>query len=199
MENYTPNSHKYKEEQRESTEGKRKAEKIVSGKVTAKQKSGIIKFAELFVPEDVTNVRDYVLSDIVIPSAKKAISDIVDILLYGEPGRSKKSSTNSRVSYGRYYEKKDERTSYGSSRTKNGYDYDNIILDNRGEAQRVLEALDDIVAEYTVASVADLYDLVGIDGNYMDNKYGWSDLHSAKILRVNEGYLIKLPKALPID
>ena len=120
-------------------------------------------------------------------------------MIYGEPGHTKKSSTNSRVSYGRYYEKKDERTSYGSTRTKSGYDYDNIILDNRGEAQRVLDALDDIIAEYTVASVADLYDLVGIDGNYMDNKYGWTDLRAAKILRVSEGYLIKLPKALPID
>ena len=79
MENYVPNSHKYKEGQKESAEGKKKAEKIVSGKVTAKQKSSVAKLADIFIPEDVTNVKEYVLSDIVVPAVKKAISDIVDI------------------------------------------------------------------------------------------------------------------------
>lgn len=204
MENYTPNSHKYREEQKEqkdSAENKKKVEKIVSGKVATKKKSGVMKFAELFVPEDVTSVREYVINDILVPAGKKAITDIVDIFLYGEPGHSKRNtSSGSRVSYGRYYEKKDDRPSYGgSTKTRSGYEYDDIVLDNRGEAEGVLMALDDIIAEYGVTSVADLYELVGITENYTDHKYGWTNLSSAKVVRAGDGYLIKLPKALPIN
>ena len=50
-----------------------------------------------------------------------------------------------------------------------------------------------------MVSVADLYDLVGISGNYTDNKYGWTNLRNSDVQRVRDGYLLKLPKALPFD
>lgn len=200
MENYAPNSHKYKGEQKEAAEVKKRAEKVITGKATSKKKSGVAKLAEIFVPEDVTNVREYVVSDILIPAVKKAISDVVDICLYGEPGHSKRSSSGgSKVSYGRYYEKRDDKPHY-SSRARSGYDFDDIVLDNRGDAEEVLDALDDILEQYHMVSVADLYDLVGIESkNYLDHKRGWTDLHTAKVLRAGDGYLLKLPKAMPID
>lgn len=48
-------------------------------------------------------------------------------------------------------------------------------------------------------SVADLYDLVGINGNYTDNKYGWFNIRTASVVRVRDGYMIKLPKAVPLN
>ena len=74
-----------------------------------------------------------------------------------------------------------------------------IILDNRGEAEEVLLRMDEIVATYGTVSVADLYDLVGITGAYTDNKYGWTDIRSASVVRVRDGYMIKLPRALPLN
>ena len=198
MENYTPNSHKFKEEQKENIE-KKKVEKIVSGKVATKKKSSILKIAEIFVPEDVTNVKEYIFTDIIVPAVKAAISDIVNIYLYGEPRSSKRTTTNTRVSYGRYYEKQDKPSYKPDRQTRSGYEYDDIILDNRGDAEGVLMALDDIIEQYEVASVADLYELVGIDENYTDHKYGWTNLSTAKVVRAGDGYLIKLPKALPIN
>jgi hypothetical protein len=50
-----------------------------------------------------------------------------------------------------------------------------------------------------LVSVADLYDLVGVTGNYTDNKYGWTDIRSASVIRVRDGYMLKLPKALPLN
>ena len=47
--------------------------------------------------------------------------------------------------------------------------------------------------------IADLYDLVGMDSNYTDNRYGWTNLRSAQVVRVRDGYLLKLPKALPLN
>ena len=52
---------------------------------------------------------------------------------------------------------------------------------------------------YGTVSVADLYDLVGISGNYTDNKYGWTNIRNAEPIRVRDGYMLKLPKALPLN
>lgn len=59
--------------------------------------------------------------------------------------------------------------------------------------------MQDLIDTYGMVSVADLYDLVGINGSYTDNKYGWTHLRSADVQRVRDGYLLKLPKALPFD
>ena len=80
-----------------------------------------------------------------------------------------------------------------------GYDYDEIVLESRGEAEEVLERMDDLLDNYGIVSVAAFYDLVGITGNYTDNKYGWTSLRNASVQRLRDGYLLKLPKALPLD
>lgn len=201
MDNYKPNSHKSKEEQKESTSEK-KVEKVISGTAKSKKKNEIQKFADVFISEDVNNVKSYILLDVLIPAIKKAVSDIVtngiDMILYGESEKTKKNSTSSKISYRSYYDN-DRKYSYNSSAVKREYSYDDIILDNRGEAEDVLARMDELVATYGIASVADLYDLVGITGNYTDNKYGWTDVRSATVVRTRDGYLIKLPKVLPLN
>ena len=156
----------------------------------------------MFLTEDISSVKNYILMDVVIPAVKKGISDIVtngiDMLLYGENGSSKKQSTASKVSYRSYYESGKERNSQ-IQRTRPGYNYDDIVLDNRGEAEDVLTRMDELISTYGMVSVADLYDLVGITCNYTDNKYGWTDVRSASIVRIREGYLIKMPNAMPLD
>ena len=198
MNEYKPNSHKSKEDQK-GTVPEKKVEKVIAGTVKSKKKSEIQKFAGVFLPEDVDNVKSYILFDVIVPLIKKAVSDTVDAILYPE-GRSGKNSTASKISYRSYYEKPNERgRNYNTSRTRTGYSFDDIILDNRGEAEDVLYRMDELISTYGVVSVADLYDLVGITGNYTDNKYGWTDIRSAEPVRVRDGYLIKLPKALPLN
>lgn len=194
MEEYKSNSHKSREA---DTLPEKKVEKIVSGSVKSKKKNGIQKITDVFIPEDVENVKTYVFEDIVIPAVKDIILDTVRAFL-GIDKKSGKSSTASKVSYRNFYEK-DNRRNYSGTRTRIGYDYDDIILDNRGEAEDVLARMDELIATYDVVSVADFYDLVGITGNYTDNKYGWTDIRSASVIRVRDGYMIKLPKALPLN
>ena len=74
-----------------------------------------------------------------------------------------------------------------------------IIIENRGEAEDVLSRMDELIDQYGLVSVADLYDLVGINGNYTDNKYGWFNIRTASVVRVRDGYMIKLPKAVPLN
>lgn len=107
MEEYKPNSHKSKEERKESIPEKH-VEKVISGTVKPKKKSEMQKFADVFISEDVNNVKSYIVMDVLVPAIKKAISDIVtngiDMILYGEAGKSKKNSTASKVSYQKYYD-----------------------------------------------------------------------------------------------
>ncbi len=203
MEEYKPNSHKSKSEQQTEDASEKKVEKVVSGSVKTRKKSEIQKFADIFIQEDAQKVKSYILMDILLPAVKKAISDIVtkgtNMILYGETGQMKKSGSASKVSYRSYYDEQDDRRDYNFNRTRTGYDYNNIVLDNRGEAEEVLSRMDELIATYGIVSVADFYDLVGITGSYTDNKYGWTDIRNASVIRVRDGYMIKLPRALPLN
>lgn len=203
MEEYKPNSHKFKEKQQAAVTSENKVEKVVNGSVKTRKKSEIQKFADVFIQEDAQKVKSYIVMDVLVPAVKKAISDIVtngiDMILYGEAEYAKKNGQASKVSYRSYYNKRDERRDYSSNRTRTGYDYDDVILDNRGEAEEVLSRMDELVATYGLVSVADFYDLVGVSGNYTDNKYGWTNIRSASVVRVRDGYMIKLPRALPLN
>lgn len=200
MEDYKPNSHKYKEELKNSTGETKKVEKIVSGKVTTKKKNDFQKFAEDFVREDISKIKSYIWNDLIVPTIKNTIWDAftnsLDMILFGESGgHSKKKSPASKVSYGKYYEKERNKPSYGNSNSRDIYDYDEIILNNRGEAEDVITRMMEIMDEYDgMVSVADLYELVGVSSRYTDNNYGWTDLSTARVERVKDGYLLKLPR-----
>ena len=204
MEDYKPNSNRFKEEKQNDIEEK-KIEKVVTGKVITKKRSKVDQFFGEIVSEDAKNVKSYVFGEVLIPAIKKAISDIVtdgiDIILYGESRKSgRRNSISDRVSYRSYYDdRSSNRDSRSTARLSAGYSYDDIILDSRGEAEEVLTRMDELMDTYGLVRVADLYDLVGITGNYTDNKYGWTNIRNAEILRVREGYMIKMPRAVPID
>ena len=98
MEQYGPNSHKSKEAQKEgAASSDKKVEKVISGSAKPKKKGEMQKFADVFISEDVGNVKSYILMDVLVPAIKKAISDIVtngiDMILYGETGRTRKASS----------------------------------------------------------------------------------------------------------
>lgn len=202
---YKSNSNKSKEESAKNQLTEKRAEKVVTGKVISKKKSGIKKITDEFISEDAKNIKSYVFGEVLIPAIKKAISDIVtdgiDMILYGESRGGSRRSSADRVSYrnyssysgGSYRRESEPRTTYQS------YDYNDIILDSRGEAEDVLARMDELIDSYGLVRVADLYDLVGITGNYTDNKYGWTNIRNAQIVRVREGYMIKMPRAIPID
>ena len=197
---YKPNSNRFKEEQKNKDI---KIEKVVTGNVITKKKSKARKFTEELVSEDAKNVKSYVLGEVLIPAIKKLISDIVtdgiDIILYGQSKKGSKRSTADRVSYRNYYDEPRNSSRNNRPVLASGYSYDDIILESRGEAQDVLTRMDELVDTYGVVRVADLYDLVGKTGDYTDNKYGWTNIRNAEIVRVREGYWIKMPRAMPID
>ena len=199
--NFAPNSRRSKEEQKRVPTEKKKVEKVVTGKVRTKKKSEISKFRDVFISEDASNVKSYIVMDVLIPAAKKAISDIVsngiDMILYGET-RGRKSGVNaSYVSYRDYGSRRDDRRS--SSRARSVFSYDEIIFDSYGEADDVITRMGELLDTYGVVSVADMYDLAGLTCDFTANKYGWTSIRTAEVRRSGDGYIIKLPNPLAID
>nr|DAF25788.1 MAG TPA: replication protein [Caudoviricetes sp.] len=197
-EEYKSNSHKSKSDVRKED---KKIEKVATGKVKTKKKSGVNKLSEVFVTEDISSVKDYILYDVLLPAAKKTLSEIVsngiDMLLYGET-KSKSKSRGSKISYSKYYDDREDDYRRSSRRRAVGYDYEDVILESRREAEEVLNRMEDLIDSYGVVSVADLYDLVGISGKYTDNKYGWTNLRDADIERTRDGYLLVFPRVKPL-
>ncbi len=203
MTEYRSNSHRSKAESKESAApDKKDVTKVVTGKVTTK-KNEARKITGLFVSEDAANVKSYVILDVLVPAIKKAISDIVtdgiDIILYGE-SRGRKSRSESRTPYRSYYDS-DRRDRDRDSRraVTNRFDYDDILFDTRGDAELVLDQMVDILKNYGMVTVADMYDLAGLSVPYTAANYGWFNVRTAEVVRARDGYILKLPKAMPID
>lgn len=205
MTDYKPNSHRYKEEQKTVKKEREKVEKVISGTAKLRKKSKAHKLTDVFISEDASNVKSYIFADVLVPALKKLISDIVkdgiEMVLYGGTGRGSSNSKRigaSYVSYNRFADHGRDRA-ITEPRSRIGYSYDNIEYTTRGEAEEVLDRMCELIEMYGSVAVADLYDLSGISHQYTDNKYGWTNLSTAKPVRVRDGYILDLPRAIPID
>lgn len=201
MEDYKSNSDKARQEQ----QSEKKVEAVITGVAKTRKKGEMQKFADVFIAEDANNVKSYILMEVIVPAVKKAISDIVttgiDMILYGEAGRSKKNGTASKVSYRNYYDQGGDRVRAGSvCNRRNTPDYDDILFDTRGDAEAVLDAMNDIISQYGTVSVSDFYDLARVpNDNFTMNRYGWANIGGATTVRVRDGYILKLPRAIPLN
>lgn len=203
---YKPNSNRFREEQRAASQGdteKKRTEKIVNGKVRTKKKSEISKLADVFVPGDVANVKSYVFMDVIVPGIKKAVYDIVvnglDMIMYGEV-RNHDRRSSSKVSYSRFYDDRDRRRSDDAPRARTRFDFEDIVFDSRGAAESVREEMLNVIDEYGFVTVADMYDMAGLDQPYTSNKYGWTSIRSAESVRLRDGgYILKLPRPIHLD
>lgn len=180
----------------------KKVEKVVTGNTKSKKKGELKKLTNVFISEDIDNVKDYIVMDVLIPAVKDALYDVVTngvkMMLFGEKGKTQTKTNSSKVSYSRYYDNDRKRDTY-SNQTRNGFDYDDILFETRNDAESVLNEMCNMLAKYEVVTVGDLYDLANVTNkNYMINKYGWTNLINAEPVRVREGYILKLPKAKAI-
>lgn len=201
MEEFKSNSYKSRDPIKKTDQEVEKREKIITGSAKVVKKSGFERFLDTL-----KDAGKRVINDIVIPAAKKSLSDginnMTDIMIYGEPQHRGTTTVGRTVSYRSYYDSRDrDRRSEVVSRQSRvaARDYDDIILETRGEADAVLNEMTETIGKYDYVKVADLYDLVGLSHSYTDNNYGWDDLRDAYVERVPDGYRLRLPRPMSID
>lgn len=122
------------------------------------------------------------------------IAEKISKTIFGET----KNKRPTKVSYSDYYR------TYRSPRYTNKppvYKYvaETFIFDTRGDAEKFLSDMEEIINTYGCVSVTDYYELVGFNSkSFTESKFGWTTLKSATVFRVNGGYTIKLPLAISL-
>ena len=199
--NYKPNSHAYKARQQKESDEKKRVEKIVTGQVKIKKRNELSKLTDIIFAEDAKSVGTYIITDVVIPSVINLLEDIFlkgsRFALRGESGRERRRDSEY-VSYRSYSDPRSS-TRDRTPKVNQRYSFDKVVIDNRGEAEEVLSQMDDLIDRYGIATIADLNEALGISGEYTDNKYGWSNLRNAEVVRTRDGYMLKMPRAMVID
>lgn len=186
----------------------RKIEKVVSGTVKTKKKSEARKFADVFITEDIHSVKTYVFSDVIVPAVVDLIEDIVvggiRMVLRGDSSsrRDRRSRDRDYTNYSRFSSGRDrDRDRDRDRRRESGsrFDYEELIFETRGDAEAVRDELEEEIEKYGMVTVAALYDMADRTAPYTANRYGWTNIRHADIVRTRDGYIIRLPRAVAID
>jgi hypothetical protein len=180
-------------------------EKVITGEVHQRKKPLRNQILHSVIAESSESVAQYLIMDVLLPAAKdmiiEAFTQGIQRLFYGDsrPRRSdgRTQYTNySKVSRPAGYETRRDM----SRQARANHDFNDIIIETRVEADDVLENLRDLIRDYQEAKLSDLYDLLGVEGGtFTDERWGWTDLRSARVRQVRGGYLLELPKTEPLD
>lgn len=65
-----------------------------------------------------------------------------------------------------------------------GYIYRNPICHKKNNLIYILNEMERLCRKFGYVSVADMYDLFGLNCTYTDNLYGWTSLKDAKVKRI---------------
>jgi len=197
------NSHKDKDSADISEPQRERSGQIVSGTVKTPKKNPLGKLADIFLSGSADDVKSQIIFGIVVPTLKRMASDAFDYALNGN--RTGKNVYSVGESFTRYAGRfADERR--GSTRTDSApymvrdiYDIGDIIVNSYGDADILLEELCSKIERFGTATVADLYDCIGKTAVHTDYNYGWNSLRTAKIVRVNGGYALRLPRVIALE
>lgn len=187
-------------------------EAIVHGKVIQKKPNVFKRVARGMVADDVTNVGDFVLTDVLMPAVRNLMYDIVSQgahrVLFGTArgprrgvggtGAYSGPGANLKTAYHRVTNEPVRNEQNISRSDMARHNFDELILDNHADAMDVLENLVARVERYGSASVADLYDYLGVTGGFTDQAYGWKSLAGADVRQTRKGFVFDLPRPIAL-
>jgi hypothetical protein len=211
MDNFPSNSYEKRPDPPEQSEEK-PVLKLVKNPVIRRKKPLGVRFQEMIFGGDTKGIFENVFNDVLVPAFKDMVSDAIDEaknrMMFGGNRSNRRSSSSSRpggfignqINYNRYSgPKRDERPSSMNRVARASHNFDDIIMSTREEAESVIDELRDIVEQYGHASIRNLYELVDEKPHSTDENWGWFDLRHASVRRVSNGYLLNLPKTIPLD
>jgi len=187
--------------------------RVTSSEAVRKKKSLRKRFSEAFVAGTPRMAIQFVLLDVLLPAAKDMVVEAghsgLEKLIFGESRRRgslpPQSGQYGYVNYSRYSAGGTAGSRLSSAQramsrqARARHDFDEIVLDLREEAEEVIDQLFEVINRYGAATVADLYELVGLASTHQDHKWGWTDLRGAGVTRDRHGYVLDLPDPHPLD
>lgn len=192
----------------------KKIERVTSAEARPRKRGLGRRFKEAFIGGDARTAGEYMLTDVVVPAIQDTLIDAFqggfERLIKGESARPRRGSTSGypsvpHIDYGGQSRRPTAAARPSQPRTlsrqaRSRGTFDELIIPSRQEAEEVIERMFDILSRYGVVSVADLYEMTGIQSNHTDMKWGWYDLRGARSSRQRSGgYLLDLPEPEPLD
>lgn len=188
--------------------GDKKAKNVVTGQVDVSTGK---KVKDAFIQKDGKTIRDYAFFDVFIPGVKRTIYDLVTrifgMALFGDKG----SSSPGGYDYARPYQQVSYRVGESPYRQYNnapqtqnrqpaltGYEYENWVFTNRGDVEAVLNQLTDMIEEYGVVTIVDLYDSVGKTAPYTADNFGWKTMNGCEPKLCSGGWRLSMTRPSPI-
>lgn len=196
---YKPNSNKSRQEVKERPE----AHPVVQGNVTSKETSMVKRTAKNFLADDMNNVKNYIILDVLIPTIKDAIVNVVSngisMLIYGDAAPSK--SNGSRFNYNGITNKKGVTTrdlKAMAADRRVTHDFRDVVFDRRQDALEVLSMMNEYIEDYGTCSVYEFYQFARQEqyAKFTDRDWGWTQLGNIEIMRLYGGkFALNLPRA----
>jgi hypothetical protein len=192
---------------------KKKVEKVITGHATLRKRSLSRRFAETFVGDGESGgVWGYILHDILIPAAKSVVTDAVsggiertlygDVRGRGQGARQSYGGGTQRTQYSALSTRSNMREEPRREMSRRGratHDFAEIVLDRRVDAEEVLTLMYNMLEDYHLVTVADLYDMVDMPQSHVDRAWGWEELAGSGVVPVKGGYMINLPRPVELD
>lgn len=207
MDTFPPNSSAAKSEAPPAQE-KEEVKRVTTEEPIRRKKSLAKRFKETFVVGDARSAFQYVVTAVLIPTAKDMLSEAftqgADRMIYGDTRRPRGATRPTAgptgyVTYNRMAMTSDRPPAPNlSRRARANFDFDEIVLGSRAEAEEVIERMFDLLSRYGSASVADLYELCGLSTSHTDQKWGWTNLQGSGVVRTREGFLLNVPSPDPL-
>jgi len=180
-------------------------EKVVTGTVIVKDKTLGSRFKNVFFGGDLNTSAKYVAAEVLLPALRNLALDMLqkggERLIFGDTAprrRSIPTTYSSRVQYNNPAVVR--RTQYLPDQpaerwvaTTNKKSIDDIVVALKEDADVVVERVSDIVDQYEVVSVADVYEMLGLPSSHIDNKWGWTQLPHIELRQVREGWRLSFP------
>ena len=175
----------------------------------SQQKNFKQKLVDAFIPEDVSNVGQYILTDWILPGVWNFIQSGVNSLLPKTKGPStppafstkpKVANIQNQFAYNKVYDQKNARVMNDIG------DYSTIMIPSRADAEMVLDEMRYLCSDIEEGgggdgkvSVGWVFDRCGIRPIPPESwNWGWRDLRYAHVERYNNGYRIVFPRTISL-
>ena len=211
-ENYPGNSKKEQAEKAKSEQSRPEVKAVVKTSGVVRKPSVGARVKETFAGEGARETGTYVFFDVIIPAIKAMMFDTItqgadrilfggrDVIRsgvanaprYGRTDYNKQSTEAARRRYpGRDFDGNGGREISRSSRAN--HQTADILIDTRGEAEMVLDTMQDLISRFQWVSLPEFYSLVDVTAEFTDEKWGWSNISTAHIRPSRGKYVIILP------
>jgi len=189
-------------------EQKERVGRVAQGQVIRRKKSLGRRAFDMF-GGDARNAGEFIVTALV-EAAKDAVVDGftggIERMVFGEASGRRRV----RPGGGMFAQNMSMRTNYQqpttirqpaiSARGRANFQFDEILIESRVEGDEIIATLIERIEQFGFTSVRDLYDALGVESKWTEEKYGWTDLSYARVHRARGGgYLLDLPKPEPLE